>query len=80
MINMELIHITAISVGDPSLAIINGEQLAEGDELTLRQSKTGPEISLQVVKIKDGLVELTDGTGIIHAFLEIAVVPAAKQH
>ena len=77
---MELIHITAISLGKPSLAIINGEQLSKGDELTLRQSPTGPEISLQIVKITDGQVELSDGSGVIHAFLEVSVAPAAKRH
>jgi hypothetical protein len=79
MINLETIHITAISLGNPSIALINGQQMAEGDELVLPPSKSGQEINLRVAKIADGRVEFTNGGGqVINVFLETVIVVPKK--
>ena len=72
-LELSMVHVTAISLGEPALAIVNGDQLAEGDQLTL-PSKSGPDINLTVVRITDGQVEFTDGKQKASAFLEVVVV------
>jgi hypothetical protein len=67
------LHLTAISLGKPRLAIINGQQLGEGD---LVKSAAG---KLRISKISDGEIELSDGTQTITAYLEAAAPPRAKR-
>ena len=72
-LELSMVHVTAISLGEPALALVNGDQLAEGDQFTL-PSKSGPDINLTVVRITDGKVEFTDGKQKASAFLEVVVV------
>ena len=68
----ELLRVTAISLGHPRLAVINGTEVAEGDFLTV-QSPTARSVSVQlrVLKIGDGRIDLTDGTQVIRTHLAI---------
>ncbi len=71
----EDIRVTAISLGDPRLAVINGQQVAEGDFVKVRASSVRTEVKLQVVKIADGRIDLSYGSQIITARL----APAAPK-
>ena len=62
-ISPDAIHVTAISLGQPRLAIVNGKQLGEGDEVVAEATR------LRIVKISDGEVELTGGAQVVMARL-----------
>jgi hypothetical protein len=72
-ITPDMIHVTAISLGQTKLAIINGKQLAEGNELAV------PAARLRIVKISDGQVELSNGSQVIKASLETSKPKAPKR-
>lgn len=72
----DLLHVTAISLGHPRLAIINGHQVAEGDMITVHTPSAFVALSLKVLTIGDGRIDLTDGTQVITARLEL---PAPAQ-
>ena len=62
-----MIRVTAIALGHPRLAIINGKEFTEGDSLTLTTAGGGISVSLRIVNIVEGRIELTDGTHVITA-------------
>ena len=70
-ISADLLHVTAIALGHPRLAVINGHSLAEGDSITLHTPTHAVAITLRVVKIADGRIDLTDGTQVITARLTL---------
>jgi len=70
-ISADLIHVTAISLGHPRLAIINGQQLGEGEQITIHTPSANIAVTLRVAKISDGRIDLSDGTQTISARLEI---------
>lgn len=72
-INPDAIQITAISLGKPKLAIVNGKQLGEGDEVVAAATK------LRLTKISDGEVEFSSGAQIVTARLAPPKLPAAKR-
>ena len=76
-ISAEALHVTAISMGHPRLAIINGQQVSEGDRFTIHTPAASIAITLRVLKISDGRIDLSDGTQVITARLEI---PSAPHH
>jgi hypothetical protein len=59
------LHVTAIVLGAPPLAIVNGKQLSEGDWLEVRMD--AGVAALHVVKIEDGLVRFAYGGRVIDA-------------
>ena len=61
-IDERLIHVTAIALGHPRLAVINGQTVAEGDYVKVRSSNPAVIASLRVAKIGDGRIDLSDGT------------------
>lgn len=61
----ELIRVTAIALGHPRLAIINGNEVMEGDTVTVKGYGGTVSVTLTVVKIAEGKVDLTDGTRVI---------------
>ncbi|MDQ6625010.1 MAG: hypothetical protein M3Y69_02555 [Verrucomicrobiota bacterium] len=63
------IRVTAISLGQPRLAVINDQQVGEGEFVTVHVPTSGIEIKLQVIKIEDGRVELSDGRQVIVTLL-----------
>src|SRR5205823_13666712 len=69
-ISLDLLHVTAISLGHPRLAVINGEQVAEGDRITVHTPAASVAVTLQIVRIADSRIDLTDGTQVITAQLE----------
>ena len=77
-ISADLIHISAISLGQPRLAIINGRQRCEGEQITIRPPDTNVDLILRVVRISDGRVELSDGAQTITARLEVPPPPRPK--
>ncbi|HKP03879.1 MAG TPA: hypothetical protein VJU77_11040 [Chthoniobacterales bacterium] len=70
-VHADLIHVTAISLGHPRLAIINNQQVSEGALLTLHTPTASVALTLRVLKIGDGRIELSDGTQTIVARLEL---------
>lgn len=72
-INADAIHVTAISLGQPRLAIVNGKQLGEGDEVVAAATR------LRIVKISDGEVELSSGPQMVLARLAPPKPPAPKR-
>ena len=68
-INPDAIRVTAISLGKPRLAIVNGKQLGEGDEVIAAATR------LRIVKISDGDVELSSGAQVVLAQLTAPKLP-----
>jgi hypothetical protein len=71
--------VTAISLGHPRLAIINGQQVAEGEWITVHTPVASVALSLKVLRIGDGRIDLSDGTQEITARLELPP-PAQSRH
>jgi hypothetical protein len=71
-ISADLIRVSAISMGHPRLAIINGQLVSEGEKITIHTPTPSVAVTLQVVKISDGQIELSDGVQIFKARLELA--------
>jgi hypothetical protein len=62
--------VSAIVLGSPSLAVVNGKSLSEGDWLEVR-TPAGV-AALHVIKIEDGLVRFAYGGHTIDARFEKA--------
>jgi hypothetical protein len=75
-ISADQIHVSAISLGNPRMAIINGRLVGEGETITLHPAGAPAAVSLRVRKISDGEIELSDGAQVIKARLTLA--PASK--
>jgi hypothetical protein len=69
------IHVSAISLGQPRLAIVNGKQVTEGESITISTPDQLTTARLRIVKIADGRIELSDGTQVITAHLETSRGP-----
>ena len=59
------LRVTAISLGHPRIAIINGKEVTEGESITVERPNAGISVTLKVVKIGDGQIELTDGSRVL---------------
>jgi hypothetical protein len=70
-VRADLLHVTAISLGHPRMAIINGQQVAEGELVTVHTPTAFVALTLKVLTIGDGRIDLTDGTQVITARLEL---------
>ena len=66
-IDPSMLRVTAIALGHPRLAIINGKEVTEGDSITLNSPDGGISVTMRIVNIVEGRIELTDGTEIITA-------------
>jgi hypothetical protein len=77
-ISADVIHVTAISLGHPRLATINGRNVAEGEFITIHTPAANIAVTLRVVKISDGRIELSNGPQMITARLEIPPAPHQK--
>jgi hypothetical protein len=53
------------------MAIINGQLVGEGEQFTLKIPSSSVALSLKVIKIADGQIQLSDGTQVIAARLEV---------
>jgi hypothetical protein len=68
----DMLRVSAISLGHPRLAVINGTQVAEGDFIAVHSPVArSVVVNLRVLRIGDGRIELTDGTQRIQAHLAI---------
>ena len=72
----EMLQVSAIALGHPRLAVINGRALTEGDSVVLHTPTHNVAVSLRVTAIADGRVDLTDGVHTITAHL---LVPGLKR-
>ena len=72
------IHVSAISLGEPRLAIVNGKQVTEGESITISIPDQAAAVSLRVVKIADGRIDLSNGPQVITARLETPRRPNRK--
>ena len=72
------VHVSAISLGEPRLAIVNGKQVTEGDSIDISIPNQATALTLRVVKIADGRIDLSDGTQLITARLETSHGPNRK--
>jgi hypothetical protein len=70
-LNADVIRVSAIALGHPRLAIINGRAVGEGDTVTIHTPGHSVAITLRVLKIGDGRIDLTDGTQTISARLAV---------
>ena len=66
-IDPSILRVTAIALGHPRLAIINGKEVSEGDSLTLSNPDGSLSVTLRIMNIVEGRIELTDGTQILTA-------------
>lgn len=72
------IHVSAISLGKPRLAIVNGKQVTEGESIIISTPDQPTAVRLRVVKIADSRVDLSTGTQVITARLETYRSPNRK--
>jgi hypothetical protein len=73
----DMLRVSAISLGQPRLAVINGAQVAEGDFIAVHSPVArSVVVNLRVLHIGDGRIELTDGTQRIQAHLAVARLKA----
>jgi hypothetical protein len=74
----DMVRVSAISLGHPRLAIINGKAVTEGDAVTLQAPKSPIGVTLRVVRIGDGSIDLSDGRKVFSARLTIPSPPQPK--
>lgn len=79
-ISADLIHVSAIALGHPRLAVINGRSVAEGDSITVHTPSHAVAVTLRVVKIADGRISLTDGTQIITTRFTVPAPAQPERH
>jgi hypothetical protein len=77
-LSTDMIRVSAIALGHPRLAVINGKTVTEGDQVALAAPNSPVALVLRIVKIGDGSIELTDGKQMFSAKLTIRSVPKAK--
>jgi hypothetical protein len=79
-LNADVIRVSAIALGHPRLAVINGRSVAEGDTLTVHTPNRAVAVTLRVLKIADGRIDLTDGTQTISARLAVPTPGPPDRH
>jgi hypothetical protein len=77
-LSADMIRVSAIALGHPRLAVINGKTVAEGDSVTLQAPNASVALILRVVKIGDGSIDLSDGKKMFSAQLTIPSPPRPK--
>jgi hypothetical protein len=78
-IDADVLHISAIVLGHPRLAVINGRTVAEGDTVLVHTPARAVAVTLRVLKISEGGVTLSEGTQVIEARLTIPSPAAGKR-
>ena len=77
-LSADMVRVSAIALGHPRLAVINGKTVTEGDSVTLQAPNSAVALILRVVKIGDGSIELSDGSKTFSAQLTIPM-PAKRK-
>jgi len=75
----DMVRVTAIALGHPRLAVINGKAVTEGDNVKLQASNSSVALILRVVKIGDGSIEFSDGKQEFNAQLTIPSSPHPRE-
>ena len=70
-LSADMVRVSAIALGHPRLAVINGKTVTEGDSVTLQSPNAPVALVLRVVKIGDGSIDLSDGKKMFSAQLTI---------
>jgi hypothetical protein len=78
-IDADVLRISAIVLGHPRLAVINGRTVAEGDTILIHVPTRAVAVTLRVLKISESQVQLSDGTQVIMARLSTPSPAAAKR-
>jgi hypothetical protein len=78
-IDADMLRISAIVLGHPRLAVVNGRTVAEGDTILVHTPARAVAVTLRVLKISEGQVKLSDGTQVIEARLSMPSPAAAKR-
>jgi|SRR4029077_16955064 hypothetical protein len=77
-LNTDMVRVSAISLGHPRLAVINGRTVTEGDNVVLQAPNASVALILRVAKIGDGSIQLTDGKNLYNAQITIPSPPKPK--
>jgi hypothetical protein len=77
-LSADMVRVSAIALGHPRLAVINGKTVAEGDSVTLQAPNSSVALILRVIKIGDGSIDLSDGKKMFSARLTIPSPPRPK--
>lgn len=78
-IETDVLRVSAIVLGHPRLAVVNGQTVAEGDAIVVHTPTRAVAVTLRVLKISDGQIDLSDGIQIIRARLSIPTSSLAKK-
>ena len=70
-LSADMVKVSAIALGHPRLAVINGKTVTEGDNVTLHAPNSALALILRVSKIGDGEIEFSDGKQFFSAQLTI---------
>jgi len=71
-LSADVIQVTSIALGHPRLAVINGKQVAEGDNIVVHTPTRFVAVTLRVIEIADRRVILSDGNQLMVAHLTMA--------
>ena len=79
-LSQDMLRVSAISLGHPRLAVINGTEVAEGDFIAVHSpAARSVVVNLRVLRIGDGRIELTDGTQRVQAHLAVVGLKASAK-
>jgi len=70
-LSADMVRVSAISLGHPRLAVINGKTITEGDDVVLQAPGSSVALILRVTKIGDGSIQLSDGKNLYNAQITI---------
>ena len=77
-LSADMVRVSAIALGHPRLAVINGKTVTEGDSVALQAPNSSVALILRVVRIGDGSIDLSDGKQLFSAQLTIPLRPTLK--
>ena len=77
-LSADMVRVSAIALGHPRLAVINGKTVTEGDSVTLQAPNSPVALILRIQKIGDGAIDMTDGKQLFSAQLSIPSPAKAK--
>lgn len=75
----DMVRVTAIALGHPRLAVINGRTVTEGDSFVVHPQNRNIAVTMRVERIADGHVDLFDGTHVLAAQLIVPLPKSLKQ-
>ena len=70
-LSADMVRVSAIALGHPRLAVINGKTVTEGDSVILQAPNASVALILRIDKIGDGSIDLSDGKKMFSARLTI---------